>query len=128
MRPSTNPSIPLSTLDPLDIRLPEGARAQIVCPACGEFQEVKRGLVFTHRAAEGGPACSGSRRHVIFDMTPAQWALAQRAALQPKPRPRVRLTRHAIDPRTRRATTVHALVYPPVAPPVHRIAALRATA
>ena len=128
MRPDSNPSIALSTLNPLDIRLPEGARAHIVCPVCGGLQEVKRGLVRTHRLIEGGPACGGSAQHLIFDITPAQWAKAHRAALQPLRRPRVSASRHAIDPRIRRATAVHALSYPPVAPPVHRIATLKAAA
>lgn len=143
MRPSSNPSIALSTLDPLDIKLPEGTRAQIVCPVCGTFQEVKRGLVRTHHPIEGKPACAGSRQHLIFDVSPAQWAEAHRAAIVAQRRIRaavhakalradeiatVSASRHAIDQRVRRATAVHSLRYPPVAPPVHRIAALKAAA
>ena len=34
MRPSSNPSIALSTLSPLDFKLPEGVKAQFLCPLC----------------------------------------------------------------------------------------------
>jgi hypothetical protein len=140
MRPSPNPSIALSTLHPLDFKLPEGARAQIVCGVCGAFQEVKRGLVLTHHPIAGGPACKGSAQHLIFDVTPAQWARAHRAAVRRSldgaraagvyadERAIATASRHAIDPRVRRASRVHALRYPPVAPPVHRIAAIKAAA
>jgi hypothetical protein len=143
MRPNSSPSIPLSTLHPLDVKLSEGARAQIVCAVCGTFQEVKRGLVTTHHPIKGKPECSGSRQHLIFDVTPAQWATTHRAAVADQRRTSAALheasrlteqrtieaaSRHAIDPRARRGSAARVLVFPPVAPPVYRIAALRAAA
>lgn len=80
MRASACPSLAISTLSPLHLDLHEGKNAWIVCPdeGCGRWVEVHRGLVQVHRI--DGARCEGSRRHVTFDLSPAQHALRYAAA------------------------------------------------
>lgn len=135
MRSNGHPSLAISTLSPLHLDLHEGKNAWIVCPehGCGRWVEVHRGLVQVHR--RDGVRCAGSRRHVTFDLSPAQHerrhALARRAtvcALR-KGAP-VDLVARATPAQTRAALEAawRQVARIPVAPAPHQIAARRTLA
>lgn len=135
MLASARPSLAISTLSPLHLDLHEGKNAWIVCPdeGCGQWVEVHRGLIQVHRRE--GVRCAGSKRHVTFDLSPAQHArryAAARHALIPAARKVIRLdvfgptrgeTRTALEAAWRRE-----IARVPVAPSVHQIAAARVPA
>jgi hypothetical protein len=137
MRATDRPSLAISTLSPLHLDLHEGKNAWIVCPdeGCGQWVEVHRGLVQVHR--HEGVRCAGSKRHVAFDLSPAQharrYAAAQRTQL-PVRRTVIRL--HDYQPAPTRgehrtaleAAWQRAIARVPVAPAPHQIAARRALA
>jgi hypothetical protein len=117
MRSNGLPSIRISTLPVLNLDLHEGKNAWILCAedGCGRWVEVHRGLVQVHRTE--GVACRGSRQHLIFDLTPGQYATARTTALHAKRLVAAKASR-LVDASTRRATAVRTLVYPPLAPAV----------
>jgi hypothetical protein len=80
-------------------------------------------LVAVHR--HQGKRCVGSKRHIIFDLTPAQHAKARDAAVRARRRESAVKPAHITAPRLRRQTAVRALSYPPVAPTVWLVKALR---
>ena len=133
MRPSARPSLAISTLSPLHLDLHEGKNAWIVCPdeGCGMWVEVHRGLVSVHRIE--GVRCAGSKRHVSFDLSPAQHArryAAAKHALVPARRTVVHAAMPYLTFAERRAAVEAAwsreIARIPVAPAVHQIAAGRA--
>lgn len=86
---STRAPLPLSTLDPGHVDLTDPERRQLRCPDCGTWQYIRRGAVQAHRAAPAPrsaaapvrrPPCTGARRTVICDITPAAWRAAAREA------------------------------------------------
>jgi hypothetical protein len=135
VRASTRPSLAISTLSPLHLDLHEGKNAWIVCPdeGCGSWVEVHRGVVQVHRRS--GVRCCGSKRHVEFDLSPAQHArryAAARHALVPARRTVVHTAMPYLSFGERRAAVEAAwtreIARAPVAPAVHQIAAHRALA
>lgn len=137
MLATARPSLAISTLSSLHLDLHEGKNAWIVCPdeGCGRWVEVHRGLVQVHRI--DGVRCEGSRRHVTFDLSPAQHARRYAAAkrtLVPARRTVTRLYDYQPAP-TRgehravlEAAWQRAIARIPVAPAPHQIAARRAMA
>ena len=131
MLATARPSLAISTLSPLHLDLHEGKNAWIVCPdkGCGRWVEVHRGLVAVHRI--DGVRCEGSRRHVTFDLSPAQHARRYAAAkrtLIPARRTVTRLhdRQPAMTARQTRAALETAwrgqLTRIPITPSVHQIA------
>lgn len=137
MLATAQPSLAISTLSPLHLDLHEGKNAWIVCPdeGCGRWVEVHRGLVAVHRI--DGVRCEGSRRHVTFDLSPAQHARRYAAAKRTLIPARRTVTRlHDYQPTLtapqRRAALEAAwrreIARIPVTPAVHQLAARRALA
>lgn len=135
MLATARPSLAISTLSPLHLDLHEGKNAWIVCPdpGCGRWIEVHRGLVAVHRI--DGVRCKGSKRHVTFDLSPAQHArryVTAKRTLIPARRTVTRL--HDYQPASTRgehrtaleAAWQRAIARVPVTPAVHQLAARRA--
>ena len=137
MLATARPSLAISTLSPLHLDLHAGKNAWIVCPdtGCGRWVEVHRGLGQVHRI--DGVRCKGSKRHVTFDLSPAQHARRHAAAQRTQLRTRRTVTRlHDHQPAPTRgehrtaleAAWQRAIARIPVAPAPHQIAARRALA
>jgi hypothetical protein len=77
-RTNGRPPLAISTLNPLDVDLPESGNAWLTCLDCGLSVEVNRGLVQTHKA--NGYRCAGSAQVILFDLTAAQHAARRTAA------------------------------------------------
>ena len=78
-RTNRRPPLPISSLSSLDVLLPAQGNAWVVCPDCGYWAEVKRGLVRTHYP--DGARCDGSAQVIDFDLSwVEQDAAEQRAA------------------------------------------------
>jgi hypothetical protein len=84
-RTNGRPALSISTIPALDLDLPATGSAWLVCPDCGHWVEVVRGLVQTHKP--DGLRCAGSAQVLDFDLTPAQHA-ARRAAVRAELRSR----------------------------------------
>jgi hypothetical protein len=125
MRPSSRPSLPVSELPVLDLDLSTDGKALVVCRDCGCWIRVRRGLVMAHNSIDADRRCPGSAQHLVFDMTAREWASAHAAALNVHRQAVRTAPSRLIHPAGRRATAVHTLVYPPIAPAVHQIAARR---
>jgi hypothetical protein len=121
MRPSARPSIHISTIPPLDLDLPHGKNAWILCGDCHRWAEAHRGLVQVHSADD--VPCEGSRQHLIFDLTPVQHAKRRTAALAVKRQAAEKLAGRttAVRASVRTATAVRTLAYPAIVPAVSQM-------
>lgn len=126
MLASPRPALALSTLSPLHIDLTQPGRALFVCPDCGRWLRPRRGLAPAHRATDEVTRCAGSARRLNFDVQPDEWRAAAAAERRRRRERAKSAIKNLIEPSTRRATVVHALVYPPVAPAVCQMATARA--
>jgi hypothetical protein len=117
MRHNGRPPIKTSTIAPHLIDL-SGERPMLSCPECGWWAHLRRGMVPAHRTAtsatfanDKAARCPASGQRVTVDTHPVKWAAALRQAGR--------------DAALRRGTRVTPKGVPPVAAPVHRIAAAR---
>jgi hypothetical protein len=118
------PSLRISELPPGDIDLVEGRSARIICQACGRWSKVKRGLVEGHAALGTTARCDGTAQHVIFDLTPRQFARTRSLVAETRRVQRYAQAKSAaIDPAVRRSTTAHGVHYKPVVTPLHKMQA-----
>lgn len=70
--------LPISSLNPLDLDLPQSGNAWLTCPDCTRSVEVVRGLVQSHKVDDR--RCAGSAQRVVFDLTAQQHATRRTAA------------------------------------------------
>lgn len=123
MKAKPGPSIRISELPPGDVDLVEGRSARIICPTCGRWSKVKRGLVEGHAVLGTTDRCDGTAQHVLFDLTPRQFARTRSLAAET-----LRVQRYqeakstAVDPACRSAHTPHGVHYQPILPPVYKMA------
>lgn len=86
MRHNGQPVILASKLPPNRISLSERSCALVVCPGCGKWKSIKRGMVTAHRGphvpgADAWPAefrpspprCPGSGQRVRVDLSVGEW-------------------------------------------------------
>lgn len=114
-RDNGKPAIPASKL--LTDFVTIGARdwRLVRCDECSRWVAVHRHLINVHRATEeveadgSRPRCGRSLQRLVFDLDDAEWAARFQGASQ--------------DTDRRRPTRVHHKPTPPVARPVHLLAA-----
>ena len=125
MKAKPGPSLRISELPPGDVDLVEGRAARIICPTCGRWSKVKRGLVEGHAALGTEARCTGTAQHILFDLTPRQFARDRSAMAEARRVQRYEAAKQsAIDPEARRRSAVHGVYYAPVVVPLHQMAAL----
>lgn len=124
MKAKPGPSLLISELPPGDVDLCEGRSARIICPTCGRWSKVKRGLVEGHAALGTESRCAGTAQRVTFDLTPRQFAQNRGTMAEAWRVQRYSAAkRSAIDPEARRRSAVHGVYYAPVVVPLHQMAA-----
>lgn len=124
MKAKPGPSLRISEFSPSDVDLVEGRSARIICPTCGRWSKVKRGLVEGHAALGTEDRCDGTAQHIVFDLTPRQFARSRTTMAEARRIQRYEAAKQsAIDPEVRRSTAVHGVHYAPVVVPLHKMAA-----
>jgi hypothetical protein len=108
MRKDTRPVLLASQLPACDVEYRPGEKPFLLCPECRTWRLIGEGRIFPHPDANGD-RCTASARRFALDIPLAALEENQRTALA--------------DAARRRPTRVHYKPVPPIAPPVHRLAA-----
>jgi hypothetical protein len=80
MRHNGRPSMLVSTLPPGQVNLRPGEPVTMACPICGKWRQVKRHMLWPHRAHDGRTRCPGSGQRVRIDLAPGEWLVRLEAA------------------------------------------------
>jgi hypothetical protein len=108
MRKDTRPVLLASTLPACDVNYRPDEETSIVCPECRTWRVIAQGRIFPHPGKDG-TRCDASARRFAVDVPYARLESEQRAALA--------------DAGRRRAARTFRKPAPPVATPLHRLAA-----
>ena len=107
MRDNGRPPILASKLPASNLNVRPGESRSAVCPDCGTWRLLRRGMVFPHRSDDGKTRCPGSGQRITLNVPLAtiesrQWA-------------------ESANVNQRRPTRVQLKASAPTAPPVFRL-------
>lgn len=110
MRHNSRPTILASTINASDLNVRPGETPSAVCPECGAWRIIRRGMIFARQMATGTARCPGSGQRIKLDIPLAtlesrEWGEVAQA-------------------NQRRPTRIQLKASAPTVPPVFRLAAL----
>lgn len=106
------PALPASSFPASQLNLRPNETRSIVCPECRTWRVLSGGVIRPHRTESGVNRCTGSGQRVYLDIPLAELEERQTIALA--------------DAATRRSARTHLKPAPPVATPLHLLAARNA--
>ena len=109
MRHNGRPALLASKLPASNLNVRPGESRSVVCPDCGTWRLLRRGLIFPHRSTDEKTRCPGSAQRITLNVPLAtietrQWA-------------------ETANVNQRRPTRVQLKAPAPIAPPVFRVKA-----
>ena len=117
MRHNAATPLKFSTLSPALIDL-DGPRPCVVCPSCGTWRVLHRGMIPAHLVADhaGSALCPSTGQRYVRDLSPAEWSARRTVAARHAARVRPVYARSCTRPKPQPAAPV----------PVHRPVPARA--
>lgn len=100
MKHNDRPPLAASTLRPNLLMLFRGSLPVVICPDCGTWRVLRRGMISAHRTDDEISRCPGSGQRLIIDLTYLDWQARLDAAVREAGQRRHNRARCIADPPT----------------------------